>query len=382
MNFLFASDSFKGSLSSAQTALLLEKAAKEVFPDCHCKSLPVADGGEGTLAAVISACSGHLLSCKVHDPLGRPITAVYGAVSHNAAIIEMSAASGLTLIPEHLRNPALTTSYGTGELILDAVKHGFRDISVAIGGSATNDGGIGCLKALGIRFLDRNGQELSGTGSDLMQIAKIDAQNLYPELKQTHFQILCDVRSPLCGEHGATKVYGPQKGATPAIIAELENGMCHYRDLLKELFAVDPDLLPGAGAAGGLGCALQFFLNGTIVSGIEQVLKLISFEQYLSGIDLVITGEGRADAQSCNGKVMQGIGNFCMKKNIPVIALAGSIADGAEMLYANGITSIMTTVDAPMTTEEAIRDAENLYYKAAIRMFRMLQCGMLLTSDL
>ena len=158
--------------------------------------------------------------------------------------------------------------------------------------------------------------------------------------------------------------------------------MCHYRDLLKELFAVDPDLLPGAGAAGGLGCALQLFLNGTIVSGIEQVLKLISFEQYLSGIDLVITGEGRADAQSCNGKVMQGIGNFCMKKNIPVIALAGSIADGAEMLYANGITSIMTTVDAPMTTEEAIRDAENLYYKAAIRMFRMLQCGMLLTSDL
>ena len=378
MNFLFASDSFKGSLPSPQTAFLLEKAAKEIFPDCTCKSLPVADGGEGTVAAVISACSGHLLSCRVHDPLGRPMTAAYGAVSDTAAIIEMSAASGLTLIPDNLRNPAHTSSYGTGELILDAARHGFHDISVAIGGSATNDGGIGCLKALGIRFLDQYGQELSGTGADLIQIAQIDRHGLYPELKNTHIQVLCDVRNPLCGDNGATKVYGPQKGGTSAILTELENGMCHYRDLLKEIFSVDPDTLSGAGAAGGLGCALQLFLNGTIVSGIEQVLKLISFEEHLSGTDLVITGEGRADAQSCNGKVMQGIGTFCMKKNIPVIALTGSISDGAEMLYGHGIKSIMTIIDAPMSLEEAMQNAEKLYYKAALRMFRMLQTGMLL----
>ena len=379
MNFLFASDSFKGSLSSAQTAGLLQKAADEVFPGCSCRSVTAADGGEGTLDAVLNACNGERITISVQGPLGAPVNASYGAISDHQAIIEMAAASGLPLIPESMRNPLLTSSYGTGQLIADAVCRGYTDISIAIGGSATNDGGMGCMRALGIRFLDSDGCELNGTGSDLEKIAFIDRSSLLPGIEKVSFRILCDVTNPLCGPLGATLVFGAQKGASPDILSCLEKGMCHYRDLLESEYDVHPDQLPGAGAAGGLGCALMVFLHGEMHSGIEQVLELIHFDELLTHTDLVVTGEGRTDAQSCHGKVLSGIGRHCLAKGIPVVALSGSLGEGADPLYQQGIDSVFTTVNAPMSLTEAVNHAQELYYDAALRMFRLLRAGLKLS---
>lgn len=379
MHFLFASDSFKGSLSSLQTAELLQDAAEKIFPGCSCRSIPVADGGEGTLDAILSACNGNRISLSVQGPLGTPQKAAYGVISDRQAIIEMAAASGLPLVPESMRNPLLTSSYGTGQLIADAVCRGYTEISVAVGGSATNDGGMGCMRALGIRFLDANGYELNGTGEDLEKVAFIDRSSLLPGIESVSFHILCDVTNPLCGKNGATLVYGKQKGASPDILSRLEKGMCHYRDLLKSEYAIDPDQLPGAGAGGGLGCALMLFLNGEMCPGIEKVLELIHFDTLLEQTDLVITGEGRTDAQSCHGKVMSGIGRHCLAKAVPVIALSGSLGEGAELLYEQGIDSICTCIDAPMSLEEAMYNVNFLYTQAALRMFRMLRTGMQLS---
>ena len=375
MKFLFASDSFKGSLTSAQTIELLTKAAGEVFPGCECIGLPVADGGEGTVEAVVSAANGKLAAAEVHDPLMKKITAAYGITDGNKAIIEMSAASGLPLVPEHMRNPMDTTTYGTGELILDALDHGCHDISVAIGGSATNDGGMGCMKALGIRFLNKDGRELSGFGRDLSETAHIDTSGLDRRLYGCSITVMCDVKNPLCGINGATRTFAKQKGASPEIIERLENGMCNYRDIIKKEFGIDCDTVEGAGAAGGLGAALSVFLSGKMQSGIETVLQLIDFDEKLKGADLVITGEGCADSQSICGKVMQGVGIHAKRLGIPCIGLAGSLGSGAEMIFDYGISSLHCIVDRPMTLEYAMTNAEALYYNAAVRMFRTIRAG-------
>ena len=228
LKFIFASDSFKGSLTSEETIKLLTKAAKEVFPECECLGIPVADGGEGTVNAVISAAGGSIVTADVHDPVMNRIKAAYGITSGNRAVIEMAAASGLTLIPEKLRDPMNTTTFGTGELILDALERGCRDISIAIGGSATNDGGMGCMKALGIRFLSSNGRELSGFGRELSEVAVIDTSGLDSRLMKCSITVMCDVRNPLCGKSGATNTFAKQKGASPEIIDILEKGMCNY----------------------------------------------------------------------------------------------------------------------------------------------------------
>lgn len=376
MKLLFASDSFKGTLSSDQTIELLTKAAEEVFGSCETSGVPVADGGEGTTDAVVKARSGEIITVPVHGPLMEMEQGFYGRLSDTEAILEMAAASGLPMVPEEKRNPLNTTTYGTGELLKAALDAGYTDIAIAIGGSATNDGGMGFASALGIRFLDQDGNVLEGRGEDLEKVAHIDMSGLDPAVQKAHFTVMCDVTNPLCGPDGATYTFGKQKGGTPEILDRLEKGMQNYRDVIIREFGVNPDEIQGSGAAGGLGTALKVFLHAEMKSGIETVLDLIDFDARLEGVDLVVTGEGRTDWQSCFGKVMQGVGDRSAKHQVPVAALCGGLGPDYEKIYAHGISSIMTTVDGPMPLKDALDNAVELYYKGAIRMFRFLQTGM------
>jgi len=376
MKLLFASDSFKGTLSSDQTIELLTKAAHEVFGECETSGVPVADGGEGTTEAVVKARNGEIVNVDVHGPLMEIEHGFYGKLSDTEAVLEMAAASGLPMVPEDKRNPLNTTTYGTGELLKAALDAGFTEIAIAIGGSATNDGGMGFASALGIKFFDKDGNILEGKGSDLIKVSHIDVTGLDPAVKNAHFTVMCDVTNPLCGPDGATYTFGKQKGGTPEILDELEKGMQNYRDVIKKEFGIDADTIQGTGAAGGLGAALKVFLDAEMKSGIETVLDLIDFENRLQGVDLVVTGEGRTDWQSCFGKVMQGIGDRSSKHQVPVAALCGSLGRDYDKIYAHGISSIMTTVDGPMPLKDALDNAEDLYYKGAIRMFRFIKAGM------
>ena len=376
MKFLFASDSFKGTLSSEQIITLLDAAAKNVFPDCETMGIPVADGGEGTIDAVISVLHGSIYEVDVHGPLMEEVVSRYGETGNGAAVIEMAAASGLPMVPVDKRDPRVTTTYGTGELIKTALDRGCRDITIAIGGSATNDGGMGAMRALGIRFLDENGEELSGCGNDLARVADIDISGLHSAVKDARFTIMCDVNNPLTGPDGATYTFGKQKGGSPEILDELEQGMIHYAALIREKMGTDVDQIPGSGAAGGLGAAFCVFLKAEMKSGIETVLDLIHFDELLEGVDLVITGEGRIDWQSAFGKVPSGIGNRCRKKRIPAIAIVGGMGDKAEMIFDHGIDSIITTINGAMGLDEALERAEELYAGAAERAFRMVKAGM------
>ena len=259
---------------------------------------------------------------------------------------------------------------------MDALQRGFRDIRIAIGGSATNDGGMGMASALGVRFLDCDGQELEGIGENLELVERIDISGLTPLIRQAKITVMCDVTNPLCGENGATYTFGKQKGGTPEILDQLESGMQHYRDVIRNTFQTDPDQIPGTGAAGGLGAALLIYLGAEMRSGIDCVLDMTNFDRWLEWADLVVTGEGRTDWQSSFGKVMQGIGDRCARKGVPVVGLSGSLGPGYETIYEHGIDSLMTTVDGPMGLDEAMTDAVMLYQKAAVRMFRMIRAGM------
>ena len=372
MKFLFASDSFKGTLSSEQTRELLTRAATEIFPGCETDGVPVADGGEGTTEAVVRARNGKMIPVIVHGPLMEEVTAFYGVLSEREAVLEMAAASGLPLVPEDKRNPLKTTTFGTGELLKAAFLAGHRDISIAIGGSATNDGGLGFASALGVRFLDEAGAALEGCGENLERVAHIDLSGAELLLKEAHITVMCDVTNPLCGPDGATRTFGEQKGGTPEMLERLERGMQNYRDVIRRELGADPDQIRGGGAAGGLGTALCVFFGAEMRSGIDTVLDLIHFDSRLDGVDAVITGEGRTDWQSCFGKVVQGVGDRAKRRNIPVYALCGSLGRDYEGVYEHGIRSIMTTVDAPMPLSEALENAETLYYKGAIRLLRFL----------
>ena len=376
MKLLFASDSFKGTITSTESAAMLEKAARNVFGSVECTSIPVADGGEGTTDAVIAACNGKKVSVTVHGPLMESVQAYYGDLGNQSAVMEMAIASGLPMVPPEKRNPLNTTTYGTGELLKDALEKGFTDISIAIGGSATNDGGMGCARALGVRFLDADGNELEGKGSDLEKVRTIDTSGLDSRVKQTKFTVMCDVTNPLCGKDGATYTFGKQKGATPEIQDRLEKGMQNYRDIIISTFGINPDEIAGSGAAGGLGAALLVFLNAKLKSGIETVLDLTRFDEKLRGMDLVVTGEGRTDWQSCFGKVVQGVGDRCKKAGVPAVALVGSMGEGADQIFEHGICSMIPTVTDTITLEEALAKAKESYYDGAIRLFRFIKTGM------
>ncbi|MCI8464555.1 MAG: glycerate kinase [Lachnospiraceae bacterium] len=380
MKFLFASDSFKGTLSSETIHRFLSEAASEIFPGCKCQGVLMADGGEGTLEAVLSATGGRFQKKEVTGPLFEKIEASYGMLPGGEAVIEMARASGLPLVPLERRNPLFTTSYGTGELILDALERGCRKISVAIGGSATNDGGMGAMIALGIQFLDRNGRKLSGRGQDMGQVYKIDVSGIHPKVKETDFTVMCDVQNPLLGPNGATYTFGRQKGADERTLMELERGMEHLSGLIKETIGQDILGLPGAGAAGGLGGALMAFLSAKKKSGIDTVLDLIGFDELLKDVSLVVTGEGTMDWQSAFGKVPCGVGLRCKQAGIPAVAVVGGMGEGAEELYQYGIDSAISTVNRPMPLEVALADAEALYKDAARRLFRFIRTGFLLTD--
>ena len=379
MRFLFASDSFKGTLTSEQIIRLLSQAAEEIFPGCETAGVPVADGGEGTVDAVVTATGGEYRKVTVHGPLMEEVTASYGVSHGDSAIIEMAAASGLPMVPNEKRNPLNTTTYGTGELIKDALDQGYRKLSIAIGGSATNDGGMGAMRALGVRFLDENGAELEGFGADLEKVADIDMSGLHPAVAEAEITVMCDVNNPLTGPDGATYTFGKQKGGTPEILDRLEAGMKQYAAVMRE-HGMDVEQMAGAGAAGGLGAALCGYLHANLKSGIETVLDLIDFNGLLEGTDLVVTGEGRIDWQSAFGKVPSGIGMRCKAKNVPAVAIVGGMGNGAEKIYEFGIDSILPTINGAMDLEEALERAEELYANAADRMFRMVRAGMRLAK--
>ncbi len=376
MKILFASDSFKGSLTSKEIGKLLTQAVSEIFPHAETHTLCVADGGEGTMEAVVQALGGTWKTVPVRDPLGNPVQARYGLLPGHKAIIEMAAASGLPLVPADQRNAAKTSSIGTGMLIRDALDAGIRDITIAIGGSATNDGGMGAMQALGVSFLDKNDQEVWGCGENLAFVDHIDVSGLHPAVAQTRFTVMCDVTNPLLGAHGATYTFGRQKGADDAMLAQLEQGMTQYAAAVQTALGCDNTALPGSGAAGGLGFALMTFLHAQAQPGIEAVLDLLSFDRALDGVDLVITGEGRMDWQSAFGKVPSGVGKRCKKAGVPAVAIVGGLLEGYEAIYDCGIQSVVTTINGAMSIEDAMENSRALYLDAARRLLRMVRCGM------
>ena len=352
---IIASDSFKGSLSSLDVADSAEKAVNEVFPDCEVVKIPVADGGEGTTEALVHAMDGRMVSCSVHDPLMNNINAGYGISGDGkTAIIEMASASGLLLVPEELRNPLFTTTYGTGELIKDALEKGCRQFLIGIGGSATNDAGTGMLQALGFRFFDNKGEELDHGGENIGEICSIDDSNMLSHLKESAFTIACDVNNPFSGENGAAFVYARQKGADDEIIRQLDNGMKQFAALIKKEKGIDLDNIPGAGAAGGLGGAFVTFLPAQLKPGIEMVLEALHFEEQIKGADLIITGEGKLDKQTGMGKTPSGVLLAASKQNIPVIAIGGSIEETDE-LNNHGFLSVLSIQPGVITLKQAMQ---------------------------
>lgn len=331
MKILFVSDSFKGSMSSKRIAELLDDAVREVFPEAETEKVLVADGGEGTMDTVLEELHGTYRKIKVKGPLGEERRAGYGILPGGKAMIEMAAASGLPLVPEDQRNPRKTTSYGTGMLIADALDQGIRDIMIGIGGSATNDGGMGAMSALGIRFLDGEGRTLRGCGDDLGRTADIDMSGAHPAIKEISFTVMSDVENPLLGKQGAAYTFGEQKGATGQDLESLEKGMEHYAEIVVKKTGKNRIQEKGAGAAGGLGFALLSFLDAELKSGIDTVLDITGFDEKLKDTDLVITGEGRMDWQSAFGKVPSGVGKRCRKAGVPAVRLFRAIACGMEI---------------------------------------------------
>lgn len=347
-----AVDSFKGSLSSYDVACAAEQGILSVLPHCKVKKISIADGGEGTAQALISTLQGEWREVRVHDPLMRPIMARYGVVDEGrTAIIEMASASGLTLLSTEERNPLLTTTYGTGEMIADAVRRGARHLLIGIGGSATNDAGMGMLEALGYRFYDCKGHLVAGCGARLERVAQIDASGAMPELKECLLEVACDVKNPLYGPQGAAHIYAPQKGASPEVVERLDEGLKNFASVVNPTAAHSE----GAGAAGGLGYALQAVLGARLRAGIEMVLDAIHFDQIISGSDLVITGEGRIDYQTIMGKAPSGVLQRATKQGIPVVAIGGSVEE-SEAVQRSGFAAILPVVSGPMTLERAMQE--------------------------
>lgn len=370
MKLVFASDSFKGSLSSGRICALLEAAAAEALPFAQCVALRMADGGEGTLDAVRSQRAGQDVPLYVHNGLMRPVrSAIF--ISGDDAFVEAASTCGLALLDASQRNPLSTTSYGVGECITHALAHGCRHVSVGLGGSCTNDGGMGCLRALGVRFLDAEGRELKGSGADLARVASIDESGLFPPAREATFTVMGDVANPLLGPNGATHVFGRQKGADDFDIERLESGMRSFADVIARTHpGVDFDT-PGYGAAGGLGMTLSVFLGAQMRSGVETLLEWAGFDDAIEGADLVVTGEGRLDGQSVQGKVVSGVAAHARRKGVPVAVICGTASIGAAELEGLGLTRVIET-GAGQTPEQAMAHAEENYLRAARELFASL----------
>jgi glycerate kinase len=402
MKVVVAPQALKGSLEAAEVGRAIAAGVHAVAPEAEVVVLPVADGGEGTVAALVAATGGRFVTVPATGPLGAPVAARFGLLGKAdlspgpspvgggepasplpdrqedegiTAVIEMAAASGLPLVPPARRNPRVATTHGTGELICAALEAGARRILVGIGGSATNDGGAGMAQALGARLLDADGRDLPPGGAALARLARIDVSGLDPRLAAVEVIAACDVTNPLCGPRGASAVYGPQKGATPAMVAELDAALAHYAVALRRDLGDEVAEVPGAGAAGGLGAGLLAFLHAQLQPGAAMVLEALDFERVLAGAALVFTAEGRLDEQTAYGKAVGAVAAAAQRHGVPVIVLAGGLAPGYDALYARGVSAVVPLPDGPLTLDEGMARAGELVTAAAERAMRLIRVG-------
>lgn len=358
MKIVIAPDSYKESLSAQDVAAQIEAGFREIFPDACYVKLPVADGGEGTVEAMVAATNGRIVKVPVTGPLGDEIDAFFGlSGDEKTAFIEMAAASGLERVPMAQRNPLLTTSYGTGELIRNALDHGVRHCIIGIGGSATNDGGAGMAQALGAKLLDKNGKQIGFGGGALEDLAQIDISGLDERIKHCRVEVACDVSNPLTGKLGASAIFGPQKGATQAMITQLDNALKHYAMVIRRDLDMDVEQVPGAGAAGGMGAALQAFCQAELRQGIEIVTEALGLDELVRDASLVITGEGRIDSQTVHGKVPIGVARVAKRYNKPVVGIAGSLTADVGVVHEHGLDAVFSVLYHICSLEDALEHA-------------------------
>lgn len=375
MKIVIAPNGFKGNLSARQVALAIKTGIKRVAPEAVTVIKPMADGGEGTVQALVDATGGRLMTARVTGPLGEAVTAQWGMLGgQGTAVIEMAAASGLILMPPDKLNPLITTTYGTGELIKAALDYGCRKLILGIGGSATNDGGAGMAQALGIQLLDGDGRQIPFGGAALASLAHINTAGLDPRLAECEILLACDINNPLCGPSGASAVYGPQKGATPEMVSLLDAALSHFADVIRRDISIDVRDKPGAAAGGGLAFALMAFLKTTVVPGIDIVIQLTGLVEELKEAALVFTGEGRLDSQTASGKTPVGVALKAKEFGLPVIALAGQLGDGYQTIYQQGIDAAFSIAPGPISLAQSMEQAERLVADAAENAMRLFLC--------
>jgi glycerate kinase len=376
MNIIVAPDSFKGSLTALEAADAIIQGVLDVLPDAEIVSIPLADGGEGTVEALVRATRGKILKAKVTGPLGDLVEAQFGLLGDDVTgVVEMAQAAGLFLIPPEKRNPLLATTYGVGELMLAALDMGCTQLIVGMGGSATNDGGAGMAQALGVKLLGPGGREMGRGGGALMGLEQIDVSALDPRIARTTVWAASDVTNPLCGPSGASAIYGPQKGASEQMVDMLDKALWHYGGVIAEQLGIEVRDVPGAGAAGGLGAGLVAFAGAKIRSGASLVLELLRFEEFLESADLVLTGEGKIDQQIEFGKAISGVAMLAEKHDVPVVALTGCLAEDDEKLAKRGVAAVMPIVPGPLTEQQAMERAGELLQAAAERVTRLIVLG-------
>ena len=376
MKVVIAPQSFKGSISALDAARAMEEGVLRVVPDAGTVLVPVADGGDGTLETLVEATGGDIRSATVTGPIGKPVTAEWGALGDGqTAVIEMARTSGLALLSLAERDPLRATTYGLGEVIREALDAGFRSFIVGIGGSATNDGGAGMAQALGIRLLDERGKDLPLGGAALADLRKIDMSGLDERAIEARFSVACDVSNPLTGPEGASAVYGPQKGATPGLVEQLDAALKNFAEVVERDIGTSIDAVHGSGAAGGLGGGMMAFLEGSLRAGVDIVLDHVGLDEKIKGADLVITGEGRIDFQTVYNKAPIGVARRAKERNIPVIAVCGSVGKGFENVHAEGIDAVVSILTAPMTLDEATARAGELIADAVAETMRSMKAG-------
>jgi glycerate kinase len=377
MKIVIAPQAFKGSLEAPEVARAIARGVAQIFPEAERVVLPVADGGEGTVRAMVEACHGRTVTTSVRDPLERPVQATWGLIENDSvAVIEMAAASGLPLIPRRQRDPNHTTSYGTGQLIAAALDHGVQKAIIGIGGSATNDGGAGMAQSLGARLLDDAGRDLPPGGAALSRLARIDVSGLDPRLRHLEVEVACDVNNPLVGPTGASHVYGPQKGADADTVQRLDAALENFARVVKRDLGKDVRDVPGAGAAGGLGAGLLAFLDARLLPGVDIVFRALGLETHLAGADLVFTGEGRMDGQDAYGKGPMAVAQLAKRHGVPSIAVVGSTGRDYRVVYDNGLDGLIGIVNRPMPLDRAIAESKGLVTEAAMRACRIVRVGM------
>ncbi|GCE20506.1 glycerate kinase [Dictyobacter kobayashii] len=376
MRILIAPQALKGSLSAAETGAAIAQGVLSVFPAANLTIIPIADGGEGTVQALVDATHGQLHRQTVTGPLGEPVEAFYGLTGDGqTAVIEMAASSGLPLVAAEQRNPLLTTTYGVGELITAALDQGCRHFILGIGGSATNDGGAGMAQALGVEFLDADSASLPFGGAALARLARIDTSKLDPRIKECAFDVACDVTNPLCGPTGASAIYGPQKGATPAMVEELDAALAHYAHIIQHELKQSVADIPGSGAAGGLGAGMLAFLGANLRAGAQIILEALRVEEYMKNSDLVITAEGQLDEQTAYGKSVGAIAGLARAYKLPVLAVAGGLGKNYRGIYDLGIDGLIVLPTGPMSLVYAMEHAASLTSQAAERALRLFNMG-------